>query len=80
MQIFTHVIYQLCIQSRNFRAKKSDFAIPYKLMLIKMSLSLPDRALLVKLYYQNDNSAVVALRKFRTFKGMRKGPMNARNL
>ncbi|GFW36722.1 uncharacterized protein TNCV_1220541 [Trichonephila clavipes] len=35
-----------------------------------MSLRLPDRALLVKLFYQNDNSAIVAQRKFRTLKGM----------
>ncbi|GFX75086.1 DUF4817 domain-containing protein [Trichonephila clavipes] len=45
-----------------------------------MSLRLPDRALLVKLFYQNDNSAIVALRKFRTLKGMRKGPLTAINL
>ncbi|GFX08607.1 uncharacterized protein TNCV_4171061 [Trichonephila clavipes] len=45
-----------------------------------MSLRLPDRALLVKLFYQNDNSAIVALRKFRNLKGMRKGPLTAINL
>ncbi|GFU19327.1 uncharacterized protein TNCV_3032491 [Trichonephila clavipes] len=45
-----------------------------------MSLCLPDRALLVKLFYQNDNSAIVALRKFRTLKGLPKGPLNAKNL
>ncbi|GFU19062.1 hypothetical protein TNCV_430951 [Trichonephila clavipes] len=45
-----------------------------------MSFRLPDRALLVKLFYQNDNSAIVALRKFRTLKGMRKGPLTAKNL
>ncbi|GFU40752.1 hypothetical protein TNCV_3231091 [Trichonephila clavipes] len=45
-----------------------------------MSLRLPDRALLVQLFYQNDNSAIVALRKFRTLKGMRKGPLTAINL
>ncbi|GFW58698.1 DUF4817 domain-containing protein [Trichonephila clavipes] len=44
-----------------------------------MSLRLPDRALLVKLFYQNDNSTIVALRKFRTLKGMRKGPLTAIN-
>ncbi|GFW64834.1 uncharacterized protein TNCV_3066911 [Trichonephila clavipes] len=43
-----------------------------------MSLCLPDRALLVKLFYQNDNSAIVALRKFRTL--LRKGPLTAKNL
>ncbi|GFX33094.1 DUF4817 domain-containing protein [Trichonephila clavipes] len=45
-----------------------------------MSLRLPDRALLVKLFYQNDNSAIVALRKFRSLKGMRKGPLTVINL
>ncbi|GFU71866.1 uncharacterized protein TNCV_1628071 [Trichonephila clavipes] len=45
-----------------------------------MSLCLPDRALLVKLFYQNDNSAIVSLRKFRTLKGLRKGPLTAKNL
>ncbi|GFY27648.1 uncharacterized protein TNCV_910991 [Trichonephila clavipes] len=45
-----------------------------------MSLRLPDRALLVKLFYQNDNSAIVVLRKFRTLKGMRKGQLKAINL
>ncbi|GFW30315.1 uncharacterized protein TNCV_3850861 [Trichonephila clavipes] len=45
-----------------------------------MSLRLPDRALLVKLFYQNDNSAIVALRKFRILKGMRKGQLTAINL
>ncbi|GFV79808.1 uncharacterized protein TNCV_1726331 [Trichonephila clavipes] len=39
-----------------------------------------DRELLVKLFYQNDNSAVDALRKFRTLKGLRKGPLTAKNL
>ncbi|GFX73434.1 hypothetical protein TNCV_3402451 [Trichonephila clavipes] len=45
-----------------------------------MSLRLTDRALIVKLFYQNDNSAIVALRKFRTLKGMRKGPLTVKNL
>ncbi|GFV91990.1 hypothetical protein TNCV_1894261 [Trichonephila clavipes] len=45
-----------------------------------MSLRLPTQALLVKLFYQNDNSAIVALRKFRTLKGMRKCPLIAINL
>ncbi|GFS51044.1 hypothetical protein TNCV_3277691 [Trichonephila clavipes] len=45
-----------------------------------MSLCLPDRALLVKLFYQNDNPAIVALRKFRTLKGLRKSPFTAKNL
>ncbi|GFV79825.1 uncharacterized protein TNCV_1726501 [Trichonephila clavipes] len=45
-----------------------------------MSLCLPDRALLVKLFYQNDNSAIVVVRKFRTLKGLRKGPLTAKTL
>ncbi|GFT24852.1 uncharacterized protein TNCV_3021381 [Trichonephila clavipes] len=45
-----------------------------------MSLCLPDRALLVKLFYQNDNSAIVTLRKFQILKGLRKGPLTAKNL
>ncbi|GFX52827.1 uncharacterized protein TNCV_3720171 [Trichonephila clavipes] len=45
-----------------------------------MSLCLPDRALLVKLFYQNDNSTVVALRKFRTLKGLQKRPLTVKNL
>ncbi|GFT22320.1 DUF4817 domain-containing protein [Trichonephila clavipes] len=45
-----------------------------------MSLRLPDRALLVKLFYQNDHSTIVDLRKFRILKGMRKGPLTAINL
>ncbi|GFX71240.1 DUF4817 domain-containing protein [Trichonephila clavipes] len=44
-----------------------------------MPLCLPDRSLLVKLFYQNDNSSIVALRKFRTLKGMRKGILTAIN-
>ncbi|GFU63903.1 uncharacterized protein TNCV_4204201 [Trichonephila clavipes] len=44
-----------------------------------MPLRLPDRALIVKLFYQNDNSAIVCLRKFRTLKGMRKGPLTVKN-
>ncbi|GFW64372.1 uncharacterized protein TNCV_273961 [Trichonephila clavipes] len=45
-----------------------------------MSLCLPDRALLEKLFYQNDNSAIIALRKFQTLKGLQKGPFTAKNL
>ncbi|GFU00492.1 uncharacterized protein TNCV_1692691 [Trichonephila clavipes] len=45
-----------------------------------MSLCFPDRTLLVKLFYQNHNSGIVALRKFRTLKGLRKGPLTAKNL
>ena len=42
------------------------------MLRIIMSLSLPDRALIVKLFYQNDNSTVFARQKFQTLKGMRK--------
>ncbi|GFW33253.1 uncharacterized protein TNCV_2859311 [Trichonephila clavipes] len=45
-----------------------------------MPLRLPDRALIVKLFYPNDNSAIGTLRKFRTLKGMRKGPLTVKNL
>ncbi|GFT89401.1 uncharacterized protein TNCV_4386871 [Trichonephila clavipes] len=45
-----------------------------------MSLRLPNRALLVKLFYQNNSSSIVALRKFRTLKGIRKGPFTDKNL
>ncbi|GFX43386.1 uncharacterized protein TNCV_4874061 [Trichonephila clavipes] len=45
-----------------------------------MPLCLPDRALLVKLFYQNDNSAIVGLGKFWTLKGLRKCPLAAKNL
>ena len=50
------------------------------LLQIIPSLSLPDRALLVSLFYQIDNSAIVALRKFWTLKGIRKGPLTVKNL
>ncbi|GBM82610.1 hypothetical protein AVEN_255414-1 [Araneus ventricosus] len=44
-----------------------------------MILSLKDRALLVKLFYKNGDSAAIALKKFRTLKGLRSGsgPMTA---
>ncbi|GFX99658.1 uncharacterized protein TNCV_3053151 [Trichonephila clavipes] len=45
-----------------------------------MSLRLPDRALIVKLFYQIDNSAIVGLQKFQTLMGMRKGPLIVKNL
>ncbi|GBM40550.1 hypothetical protein AVEN_240301-1 [Araneus ventricosus] len=38
-----------------------------------MTLSLKDRALLVKLFYKNGDCAAIALKKFRTFKGLRSG-------
>ncbi|GBL75286.1 hypothetical protein AVEN_194509-1 [Araneus ventricosus] len=44
-----------------------------------MTLSLKDRALLVKLFYKNGDCAAIALKKFRTLKGFRSssGPMTA---
>ncbi|GBO17455.1 hypothetical protein AVEN_129049-1 [Araneus ventricosus] len=44
-----------------------------------MTLSLEDRALLVKLFHKNDDCAAIALKKFRTLKGLRSGsgPMTA---
>ncbi|GFT41389.1 hypothetical protein TNCV_3890101 [Trichonephila clavipes] len=45
-----------------------------------MSLRLPDRALIVKLFYQIDKSAIVALRKFQTLKGIRKGQLTVKIL
>lgn len=45
-----------------------------------MTVPLTDRALLVKLYYQNDDSAATALRRFRTLKNLRTGPMTTEGL
>jgi hypothetical protein len=49
---------------------------------LAMAVTMCDRALLVKLYYKNDDCAPIALQKFRTLKGMRKGagPMSAKGL
>ncbi|GBM56428.1 hypothetical protein AVEN_56113-1 [Araneus ventricosus] len=38
-----------------------------------MTLSLKDRALLVKLYNKNGDCAAIAWKKFRTLKGLRNG-------
>ncbi|GBL90887.1 hypothetical protein AVEN_27994-1 [Araneus ventricosus] len=38
-----------------------------------MALSLKDRALLVKLFHKNGDCAAIALKKFRTLKGLRSG-------
>ncbi|GBM61562.1 hypothetical protein AVEN_96160-1 [Araneus ventricosus] len=38
-----------------------------------MTLSLKDRALLVKLFHKNGDCAAIALKKFRTLKGLRSG-------
>ncbi|GBN83233.1 hypothetical protein AVEN_49474-1 [Araneus ventricosus] len=35
---------------------------------------LKDRGLLVKLFYKNGDCAAIALKKFRTLKGLRSGP------
>ncbi|GBM81538.1 hypothetical protein AVEN_174217-1 [Araneus ventricosus] len=44
-----------------------------------MTLSLKDRVLLVNFFYKNGDCAAFALKKFRTFKGLRSGssPMTA---
>ena len=49
-------------------------------MQIIMSLSLPDRTLFVKLFYQNDNSVLIAVGKFGALKGIRKIPLTVKNL
>ena len=43
-------------------------------------LTLRDRALLVKLYYQTNDNASAALREYRRLKGLRKGPMTIAGL
>ena len=48
-------------------------------MLNTISLSLPNRAVLVKLFCYNDNSTLVALRKFGTLKRMRKFTLTIKN-
>ena len=47
-----------------------------------MTVSLKDCALLVKLFHKNNDCAPVALRKFWTLKGMKKGvsPMTVKSL
>ncbi|GBM60012.1 hypothetical protein AVEN_147579-1 [Araneus ventricosus] len=44
-----------------------------------MTPSLKDRALLVKLFYKNADCVTIAVKKFRTIKGLRSGssPMTA---
>ncbi|GBM02549.1 hypothetical protein AVEN_178482-1 [Araneus ventricosus] len=44
-----------------------------------MPLSLKDRSMLVKRFYKNGDCAAIALKKFRTIKGLRSGsgPMTA---
>ncbi|GFV69769.1 hypothetical protein TNCV_1349221 [Trichonephila clavipes] len=45
-------------------------------------LSAPDKALLVKLFYMNEESATIALRKFRVQKNVKsgKGPLTPAGL
>ncbi|GBN78066.1 hypothetical protein AVEN_257070-1 [Araneus ventricosus] len=38
-----------------------------------MTLSFKDRALIVKYFYKNGDCAAIALKKFRTLKGLRSG-------
>ena len=45
-----------------------------------MALTLRDRALLVKLYYQRNENSNAALREFLRLKKLRKGPMSITNL
>ncbi|GFY18079.1 DUF4817 domain-containing protein [Trichonephila clavipes] len=40
-----------------------------------MVVTLPERALLVKLFYESKGNAVAALREFRRLKNLRKGPL-----
>ena len=45
-----------------------------------MALTLRDRALLVKLYYQRNDIIIASHREFRRLKKLRKGPMSITNL
>jgi len=45
-----------------------------------MTVPLTDRALLVKLYYQNHDSSATALRRFRKLKNFKSGPMTTEGL
>ncbi|GFW26390.1 DUF4817 domain-containing protein [Trichonephila clavipes] len=40
-----------------------------------MAVTLPERALLVKLFYESKGNAAAALREFRRLKNLRKGPL-----
>ncbi|GFV36886.1 DUF4817 domain-containing protein [Trichonephila clavipes] len=40
-----------------------------------MAVTLPERALLVKLFYESKGNAAAALREFRPLKNLRKGPL-----
>ena len=43
--------------------------------LSTVTVTLPGRALLEKLFYENKGNAAAALRKFRLIKNLRKGPL-----
>ena len=43
--------------------------------LSAMAVMLPERALLVKLFYENKRNSAAALRKFRLIKNLRKRPL-----
>lgn len=45
-----------------------------------MSVTMQDRALLVKCYYECDSNEQRALQKFRTVRGKRRGPMTPQGL
>ncbi|GFU32491.1 uncharacterized protein TNCV_4890101 [Trichonephila clavipes] len=44
-------------------------------LLSLMAVTLPERALLVKLFYESKGNAAAALREFRRLKNLRKGPL-----
>ena len=52
----------------------------YLLLQITTSLNLPDRALLVQLFFQNDNSAIVAPQKSLNFEGIGNFPLTVKNI
>lgn len=46
------------------------------ILSVTMAISLPERALIVKLFYENHGNAAAALREFRRRKMLRSGPMS----
>ena len=63
--------------------KQRKKAVPhFTSQTFAMGVSLQHRALLVKLYYKNDDCARVVLQKFRTLKGIKEGvgPMSVMGL
>ena len=75
IQIFVHVTERFLQKIESFTEVLFSMCL---LLQVTMSFSQPDRALLVKLFYQNNNSAV--LQKFRTLKGVRNGPLTVKIL